>query len=762
MKKDNNLGKKKQPILRILLAGLSLLLICVVVCIILITQLKGTYAKDVSNDFQKQHISYGQKVNTILEDWISVVDNAADTLENVETDFNESLIYASLDANSKDEDVKTMAFITPSVVVYYKDSLIKMSKYQNISNCKIDVSSFNKDKNKSTVSIANVTEDATIMLVYRPVYRGDSFRGYVVATIDISGIFDSEWFDYMLDKGECLIVDNSGKILARGGDSKVVGANNKDFYKALKAYADNSKKSKNLIKDLKELVQKRKTGYETFKTSNGYSMQVSVCPVYKLSELSYISCYDDNLVDDKIQPLIFKSALACMVICFIMIMIIVYVWATSKNANIMIEKLAFDDPVTKGKNINYFKDFATNTMNVFKETPFVIYRFDILNFRYVNESYGHKKADELLAICVSSFEEIFSEKELCVRMNADQFLALIVNDKTADYNLQKYSDKVNDLARGLGIKFPIRFKIGVYQVRKHDHEIDLMIDRANVARKTLDGNEKELIATYSDKIVNDMRKVDHIVSEMQRALATEEFKLYLQPKFDIITNSICGAEALVRWVKSDGTIIYPDQFIPIFENNGFIEKLDLYMLEKVCENLRQMIDESRTVYPISVNQSRVLFHSRDYVANVEKIVKKYEIPAGYLELEITESVFESERDLVISIMNSLKDLGVRFSMDDFGSGYSSLNMLKEIPFDVIKIDRGFFSESITTQKSMWILQKIIDMVNGLTLELVCEGVESIEQSDVLRQIGCRIVQGYYYSKPVDLQVYIDTYCKPRF
>lgn len=756
----NNIDRRKQPILRILTVGLFLLLICIAVCGVLVALLKKTYSNQMINDFHEQHISYGEKLNSDINDLVGSVTKTAETLENAGNEFSEELIYASLDANNNKEQLVSVAFVTMYNAVYCNDRTIKTEDYIKLAGTEVDVKLYDKSDDMVHSMVVTGSDEETKMLVsYTPVYRNKSFKGFVVATINLQDVFDSSWFDYFTSMGECDLVDTKGDILALSGVthiSKNVGGN---LFKNLLAYTH---KGKSTLRTIKGAIADGKGGNQILKTKNGYSLLVSVTPIESVNKVYFVSCFDDNVVDDRIQPLIFRCAVACMIICFIMIIIIIYVWSTSKNANITIEKLAFDDPITHGKNINYFKDFVSNTMAVFKETPFVIYRYDIVNFRYINEAYGHERADSLLGACIRAFEEIFSEKELCVRMDADQFLALIDNNQNVTNNLKKYNAKVNESARGLGIKFPIKFKMGIYQIRKHDHEVDRMIDRANVARKTLSGDEKEATAIYSDKIVNDMRKVERIESEMQRALATEEFKLNLQPKFDIITNSICGAEALVRWKRNDGTVVYPDEFIPVFENNGFIEKLDFYMLEKVCEYLRKMIDEGKTIYPVSVNQSRVLFHSQDYVANVDKILKKYDIPKGYVELEVTETVFENERELMVNTMSQLKASGVRFAMDDFGSGYSSLNMLKDIPFDIIKLDREFFSESVTSQKSLWILQKIIEMINLLGLELVCEGVENEQQRDLLKQIGCRIVQGYLYSKPIELEEFVSKYNTARY
>ena len=307
--------------------------------------------------------------------------------------------------------------------------------------------------------------------------------------------------------------------------------------------------------------------------------------------------------------------------------------------------------------------------------------------------------------------------------------------------------------------FPIRLKRGIYPVRKDDTDVNIIIDRANAARKSLNGDEKTMVAMYSDKIVNQMYKVDQIESEMEAAIKNKEFQVFIQPKWDIVHDRIYGGEALVRWIKADGTRIFPDEFIPVFEKNGFVEKLDLYMLEEVCKRLRVLIDSGFSIFPISVNQSRLLLHNPNYVDQIKKILKRYRIPNGYIELEITETVFQDERETMITTMNLLKQQDVQLSMDDFGSGYSSLNMLKDVPFDVIKIDREFFSESITSNSSILILRKIIEMAEGLGIRVLCEGVETKEQVELLKQLGCCYVQGYYYAKPMPMEEFITTYCK---
>ena len=244
---------------------------------------------------------------------------------------------------------------------------------------------------------------------------------------------------------------------------------------------------------------------------------------------------------------------------------------------------------------------------------------------------------------------------------------------------------------------------------------------------------------------------------MDEALANGEFKPFLQAKFNMIENHISGAEALVRWIKPDGKVVSPGDFIPVFERNGFVEKIDFYMLEEICKYLRRMIDENREVYKISVNQSRYLLNDPEYANKVKTILLKYQIPVGLIELELTETVFFHEKERMIQTMKELKNMNVDLSIDDFGSGYSSFNILKDVPFDVLKIDREFLSDSVHTEKGKIILQKIVDMAHGLGMSVICEGVENVEQIELLVSIDCHYAQGFYYARPIPIEEFIEKY-----
>lgn len=751
--------KKRQSVIKVIILGMALLIVCLGICVVQIKYLEETYQKEVSQDFQDHHMSSAPAIDEIFARLFIEAKNGAKMLGNRNYTFDEYRINDILKSYDDMEGVDRSCFITDGTL-YFADGYIKKGVFDenwkdmwdvDISNSKVVGNVCNLYHNEGPI-------DPYEYVVSAPVYYDNANVGYFVVMTSIENLFERSSFDYQNRMGECYLVDSDLQILTRSPNCEIMSMLENDFIAGITEHSDEKLESKREINNIKVAITRKESGFVSITTKDGGSLQVSFCQLGETNDAFFISCYNDNLVNDKVQPLIFRNVVSSMLLIAIMVIIIVYVWALAKKNNMTIEKMAFEDPVTNGKNINYFKDFAIGAILENSETPFVIYRFDIANFRFVNEAYGHDRADEVLRAVVRSFGEVFSDKELCVRMNADQFLAIIVNDKDTDHKLKQLADRVTEQARSNGVKYPIKFKMGVYQVKKHDRDIDIMIDHANVARKTLKSSGKELRAYFTDDVIVDMKRVDTIESDMQKALSAGEFKVYYQPKWDVVANHVAGAEALIRWERPDGSIIKPEMFIPIFEKNGFVEKLDFYTLESVCQHMRELLDKGKTVYPVSVNQSRLLLHSLDYVENVDKIIKKYNIPENAIELEITETVFTDEKNEMFDAMRRLKECGVKLSMDDFGSGYSSLNMLKDAPFDIIKIDKEFFSESVTSDVSLWILQKMIEMINGLGMEVICEGVETGEQALLLRSIGCRMVQGYFYAKPMPFEEYGERYC----
>lgn len=586
---------------------------------------------------------------------------------------------------------------------------------------------------------------------------GDDF--YLMVSRDLEDTMSIGNFDYINKLGTFAVVNQKGDVIAASHsyNQYFEGCNN--IFDGLEKKASEfriAKKNEELRKSFSSsAVSKR-----SFTEDDGKESDLFLGKFADSYDLYYVTYFKSGLLEEFVAKSTIRSYMVCISMMLIMIVLIIYTWGSLNSSNERMMKLAYKDSVTGGYNFNYFINKVGYILTVQKEMPFVLLRFDIMNFRYINEAYGHDRADKVLTATIKEFEKHFDvRKELCVRINSDQFVALCVNDMDFDERYMRYVKGITDAANENGVRYPIRLKVGLYQVRKEDSDIQLMMDRANAARKSIDISQNALMAVYSDNIIKDMRKVDAIESEMHKSLNKGEFRVFIQPKWDIVEDRIMGGEALVRWIKEDGTVVYPSDFIPIFESNGFIENLDFYMLEQLCIKMKEMRKSGNyQFFPISINQSRVLINNPDYVRNVDKVLSRYEADVSMIQLEITENVFFDQRMKMIEVVKDLKNLGLDLAMDDFGSGYSSLNILKDIPFDVLKIDKDFFDESFISNASTVILQKILEMANMLGIDVICEGVETQEQVDMLKKFGCHAVQGYFYGKPMPMEEFIEKYC----
>ncbi|MCR4586008.1 MAG: GGDEF domain-containing phosphodiesterase [Lachnospiraceae bacterium] len=741
----------------VLYAGGIALFICICLCIAVFLYLKREYRMVACREFSDQHVSAGEELGRQVLGLANDMRGGVRDIGGMTESNLEKRIRYFANAVVKREAFSHVFYVSYDGKYYADDSALVPENSDTIHEaCKVfEELDYYQDGVYVGMMLPLIDPDVRRIMIVTRVYRNDKVRGYAVGIVDTDRLFDSPLFDYQKSRGKCFVVDSMGKIMSQ--TAALSGSHGDSFKEGVLEQCRDSEENRNALSGIKYALTKGESGYIMVKTLEGLDMQINFSPVRGVPELSYLCAYTPGFQDEMFRPMLFWSVLACIFIMVLMIICMLMVWANAKRINMTVEKLAYEDPVTKGKNLSYFKEFALERIMNSPEKEYAIYRFDISNFRYINESYGHIRADHILESCIRNFTQIFTDEEICVRMNSDQFLALVINDATLEKRKNEFRAAVNADSRGRNIKYPIRFKTGIYFVKKNDHDIDTMIDHANVARKSVSRDTKDLEATYSEKIVDNMRKIDRIESLMHKALTELEFKVYLQPKWDIVNDRVCGAEALVRWCRPDGTIIPPDSFIPIFENNGFVEQLDFYMLESVCSILKDTIAKGGSVHPVSVNQSRLLLHSPDYVDNVANIIKEYDISPELIELEITETVFENGREDMIRIVKELKKLGVRVSMDDFGSGYSSLNMLKDVPFDVIKIDREFFAGAADNAEAGVILRKIVDMVNELGRQVVCEGVENAGQVELLKNMGCSCVQGYFYSKPIPAPEFIERY-----
>lgn len=417
------------------------------------------------------------------------------------------------------------------------------------------------------------------------------------------------------------------------------------------------------------------------------------------------------------------------------------------------ERKKYCDTLTGLYTLDYFKKKVRILMDTEGDSrKYALLCTGISHFEKVNNLYGLKRADIMLVNLATMLTTCSKDVKLCCRSVADHFLVLVAYDEVEGLKalLRGVCEEFNkEIGAEYSEAFP-RLGIGVYLVHDSKENVGKIVDGANIARKSLRIQKSLQIAFYDAEIYVRMEKVRKIERIMRDALKANEFKVFLQPKYNLENGEIVGAEALVRWIRGDGTMVYPDEFIPIFEQDGFIVKLDFYMLSRVCEMIQRRRKEKKKCVTVSVNQSRMLLQDADYANKIAAVLAKYNTPPKYIELELTERIFKDNLSDMAQMMEKLKDLGIQWSIDDFGTGYSSLNLLKELPVDVIKIDKSFLDESETSETSKIIIKKTVELTRELDKTVVCEGVETESQAEYLRNIRCDVAQGYLYARPMPM------------
>ena len=375
---------------------------------------------------------------------------------------------------------------------------------------------------------------------------------------------------------------------------------------------------------------------------------------------------------------------------------------------------------------------------------FAMIYFDILRFKAINDIFGMEKGDALLKEIGRVITDFDEERCFGCRIDSDRFVVFV--DMTSSMP-EIFIDKLSKTLADYDLPFEITFNAGIFLTDGEVLPAEAMIDRAILAQSAIKGRYTVKFRYFTESMRNEMLGEQEITGMMATALAEKHFIMYYQPQYDHSTGTITGAEALVRWSHPERGIIAPGVFIPIFEKNGFITVLDFYVFEEVCAFLRRCIDRNLPVVPVSSNFSRYDIFQPDFVEQLERIRKKYNIPVEYLRIEITESSVLGGSQTVNEIIGRLHSCGYIVEMDDFGSGYSSLNVLKDIDLDLIKLDMDFLSED-ENGKGSTILSAVVRMAKKLDISVIAEGVETVGQADFLKDIGCDIIQGYYYSKPL--------------
>ena len=412
------------------------------------------------------------------------------------------------------------------------------------------------------------------------------------------------------------------------------------------------------------------------------------------------------------------------------------------------------DELTGLYNKKYFYRRASEQLAQDPDGEYLLACSDIRNFKMVNDVFGDARGDELLLKIADSLRARKRDGEVYGRLENDRFGLLM---KKQDFREQAFlSDAKSAIYIDGNYTYPIKVCVGIYEITDKTIPVSVMCDRAFMAIATIKDNFEKNLAYYDERLRNNVLQEQKLTGELPEAIAAGQFKIFLQPQMDT-EGRVLGAEALVRWQHPEKGLIGPGEFIGVFEKNGSITKLDRHIWELACAQLKKWKECGREDLYISVNISPKDFYFMDLYKTFRELVEKYGINASNLKLEITETAVMSELEKQLKLISGLRSAGFIVEMDDFGSGYSSLNMLKDIQVDVLKIDMAFLGKTEDEERARKILKMVIELSKQLRIPVITEGVEASEQVKFLRSIGCEIFQGYYFAKPMEISAFEEKY-----
>lgn len=504
------------------------------------------------------------------------------------------------------------------------------------------------------------------------------------------------------------------------------------------------------IKRMQENMKEGKNGVFSFVAVDGRELILSynILKSYDwvlltLVPADLISYETDRYV---IQTFAIVAGTILLFLFFLLILLFIY-----RNNRRRLEYIAFVDAVTGGMNNAAFCLKLRETLKNARRNEYTVAVINIRNFKMINESFGTHEGDRTLHYCMQILRKNVKEGEIAARGNADDFFLCLKegNRNIVAARLQEIVREINSFNENLENPYHLSFRQGAYLIDEPDLDSTIIQDRVMTACM----NQQEFgenSCVFYDICFTQKMKQEHELNAMFRgALENGDFKVYFQPKVSLEDEKTAGAEALVRWQHPEEGMISPGDFIPLFEKNGNICRLDCYVFEEVCRTIDRWRREGRKLFPVSVNLSRQHFKRNDFLNQFADVAAKYRIPEGLLELELTESIFFDDNSIAMvrESINRMHELGFKCSLDDFGSGFSSLGLLKEFDVDTIKMDRRFFLD-MSKPKAEDVVECLIDLAGRLKVKTVAEGIETQEQIDFLKQIHCDMVQGFFYSRPL--------------
>ncbi len=592
------------------------------------------------------------------------------------------------------------------------------------------------------------SEGAVNVFIAVPIKVNDEVVGATAATIEREYL-DSLLFGDFDGEGYTLVSNRDGDIVASSLNQFSLISNEDNLIELIQGAKFHEGKG---IQDFVESISSG--GNDTYLyTLSGEERVARVCPI-EGTEFSMISVIPMNIISRNAENIIYQSVLTFAVVIFILLALAVSLVLYQRKSLKELERISHYDELTEIPNLMKFKKEVKGILEQHRNLKFTIFKFDMINFKAINELYDFEVGNRVIRAIADVGKGIHDFHYVQARVGTDEFLLFAESAFFEGFAEKRafYEGKFRENS-GIPVQHKFSFKYGRYEISKGETDINQIINNVTMAHRICKGLKNIDVYDYDDSLKKRLLKNVEIGNKIQAAFDHREFQVFLQAKFDTNTLKISGAEALVRWIEADGKMIYPDEFIPLIEQNGYIVSLDHYMLEEVCKHLVDIKERGLEMIPISVNYSRICINQEDFVERVCEVVERYRIPKHLIEIEVTESAIIENKERFKEVLQKLQSKGFLIAMDDFGAGYSSLELLQNYRFDILKLDRSLITSEENIERKQILLQGFLDIAKRLHITTVAEGVETKEQESMLKAIHCDIMQGYYYAKPVDAETF---------
>ncbi len=585
-----------------------------------------------------------------------------------------------------------------------------------------------------------VSSDDVVLTAAAPIYENGEIAGVVATEYTDAYLraFLSEAFD---GASYTVVVNQEGVIMLESAPVHGVGATLENIL--VSATIENNRS----VDEVQQDILEGESGAVEY-TYDGVAKLCDYRPV-ELNNWSIITIVPIEVIDETMNSILFSMLKVALVIFICFLLFLAYLLYLERKNYKTIEQLAYFDDLTGMYNVSKLKIEAQKQLLNNPNTAFVMVKFDFVNFKTINELFSFKKGDELLKTAKKVSDTIQDPSFIIARVGTDEFmffgkLSLFENFEVQHFYFeQMYRDMIEDLGN-----YQLAFRYGRYIIPKGSTDIIEIVNRVNLAHSNTKIDGYGLFCDYDENYTSKLLRETEITNKMNDALAGNEFKVYLQPKFSVQEKRLVGAEALVRWEEKDGNMLFPGDFIPLFEKNGFIAKLDKYVLEQTCKLIQNWHSQGYGHLKISVNLSRRNLSNPTIIEEIVSVVDTYKVPHEYVEIELTESVAIENEEALSKFFSELHRNGIKTSIDDFGVGYSSLSMLKTLHVDTLKMDRSFFVGGELALRSDRLIDGIVKLSHSMGLYVVAEGIETSDQIEILKAVKCDAVQGYFYSKPL--------------